>query len=67
MFQQNFQPVPYIIRGFHFSLLTFNSTLPLKKYAIKRLIWAQKSQIVQNKNSKTKVKITKKIHCSNLR
>ena len=62
MFQQNFQPVPYIL-----SLLTFNSTLPLKKYAIKGLIWAQKSQIVQNKNSKTKVKITKKIHCSNLR
>ena len=62
MFQQNFQPLPYIL-----ILLTFNSTLPLKKYAIKGLIWAQKSQIVQNKNSKTKVKITKKIRCSNLR
>jgi hypothetical protein len=63
MFQQNFQPVLHVTRGFHFSSLAFNSTLP-KKYAIKGLIWAQKDQIVQNKNLRTKMKITKKIHYS---
>jgi hypothetical protein len=34
-FQKNFQVTTYFARLFHFNPLYFNSTLPLKKYAIK--------------------------------
>lgn len=61
MFQRNFQTAPHVIWDFHSSPLALNSSSLLKIICNWGLIWVQKSQIVQNKSSRTKIKIINKI------
>jgi hypothetical protein len=59
-FLNHLQTYHLFSRLFHFSPLSFNSTLTPNKTCNYTLIWAQNDSIVQKKNLRTKVKILKK-------
>jgi hypothetical protein len=61
-FDRNFQSATYVTHFFHFSSLSFNSTLPFKKKKKRSkwaLIWSQNGLILQKTILRTKLKIFK--------
>jgi len=64
-FINKFKSATYVTCVFHFSLLSFNSTLPPKNKKNLVLILAQKSLIIHIKSSGIKLKFFLKINAPN--